>query len=257
MTSSHALSGKSSRARCAKNSGRRSARFRVQTITEILGRGVVSADATLGPAGEIASCDVVMCQSGAMLLRSSNPSSVGSSSAGRRKQIAWSRPQNRSSKVARRNFYTDDPAAMTQVGAESSTEFARLACSIAWRSPHSCQATSMPLSRLTFRGMTAVTMAVNAPLDAVRYTLDLPPSLSAEDIAARDYQNQTSGFHQAAGIGRMSDACWRRTRADAASSSCSATPRRWISDRRTTALVCSSMRSADHRHASARRARLV
>jgi hypothetical protein len=124
MTSSHALSGKSSRARCAKNSGRRSARFRVQTITEILGRGVVSADATLGPAGEIASCDVVMCQSGAMLLRSSNPSSVGSSSAGRRKQIAWSRPQNRSTKDARRNFYTDDLAAMTQVGAESSTEFA-------------------------------------------------------------------------------------------------------------------------------------
>ena len=94
----------------------------------------------------------------------------------------------------------------------------------------------MPLSRLTFRGMTAVTMAVNAPLDAVLYTLDLPPSLSAEDISARDYQNQTSGFHQAAGVGRMSDACWRRTRADAASSSCSATPRRWISDRRTDSI---------------------
>ena len=81
MTSSHALSGKSSRRRCAKNSGRRSARFRVQTITEILGRGVVSAVAALGPATENASRDVVMCQNGGVLVRSPNPSSVGSSSA--------------------------------------------------------------------------------------------------------------------------------------------------------------------------------
>jgi len=56
----------------------------------------------------------------------------------------------------------------------------------------------------TFRGVTAVTMAANAPANAVLYTLDLPPSLSATEIAARHYRNPASGFHvmAAAGVAR-------------------------------------------------------
>ena len=55
----------------------------------------------------------------------------------------------------------------------------------------------------TFRGVTAVTGG-QCSVGAVLYTLDLPPSLSTEDIAARHYQNPTSGFHQlaAAGVAR-------------------------------------------------------
>lgn len=57
----------------------------------------------------------------------------------------------------------------------------------------------------TFRGVTAVTMAANAPDGSVLYTLDLPPTLSASDIARAQYGDQPgSGFHRlaAAGVGR-------------------------------------------------------
>jgi len=55
----------------------------------------------------------------------------------------------------------------------------------------------------TFRGVTAITMAANAPADAIVYTLDLPPELTAADVADR-YSQTTSGFHRmaAAGVGR-------------------------------------------------------
>jgi predicted O-methyltransferase YrrM len=55
----------------------------------------------------------------------------------------------------------------------------------------------------TFRGVTAITMAANAPSDAIVYTLDLPPALTAADVANR-YGKTTSGFHRmaAAGVSR-------------------------------------------------------
>jgi len=55
----------------------------------------------------------------------------------------------------------------------------------------------------TFRGVTAITMAANAPPDAIVYTLDLPPDLTAADVADR-YNKTTSGFHRmaAAGVSR-------------------------------------------------------
>ena len=100
------------------------------------------------------------------------------------------------------------PAAMTQSEhAESSIEFA--AASVLDRVALAAFVRRHRPLRLfeigTFRGMTAVTMAANAPSDAVLYTLDLPPSLSAEDIAARHYQNPASGFHQMATAGVARD----------------------------------------------------
>ena len=52
----------------------------------------------------------------------------------------------------------------------------------------------------TFRGVTATTMAANAPSGSVLYTLDLPPHLSAGEIAGTHYAGNTkSGFHKLAG----------------------------------------------------------
>jgi len=55
----------------------------------------------------------------------------------------------------------------------------------------------------TFRGVTAITLAANAPSEAIVYTLDLPPELTAAEVARR-YSKTTSGFHRmaAAGVGR-------------------------------------------------------
>ena len=99
------------------------------------------------------------------------------------------------------------PAAMTQLEhTESNIEFA--AASVLDRVVLAAFVRRHRPRRLfeigTFRGVTAVTLAVNAPADAVLYTLDLPPSLSAEDIASRHYQNPASGFHKlaAAGVAR-------------------------------------------------------
>jgi len=57
----------------------------------------------------------------------------------------------------------------------------------------------------TFRGVTAVTLALNAPPDAILFTLDLPPEIETAEVAARFYSyNTASGFHQmaAAGVAR-------------------------------------------------------
>ncbi|SMG41756.1 Methyltransferase domain-containing protein [Marivirga sericea] len=49
----------------------------------------------------------------------------------------------------------------------------------------------------TFRGFTCLAMAENAPENAEIYTLDLPPELSAKNIAEKYYKKSTSsGFHQ-------------------------------------------------------------
>ncbi len=56
----------------------------------------------------------------------------------------------------------------------------------------------------TFRGVTAITMAANAASDAVVYTLDLPPALSAADVAGR-YRKPTSGFHRMTEAGAARD----------------------------------------------------
>lgn len=54
----------------------------------------------------------------------------------------------------------------------------------------------------TFRGVTALSMAVNAPTDAVLWTLDLPPELTAEEIASHYYSGSpTSGFRRMAEAG--------------------------------------------------------
>lgn len=51
----------------------------------------------------------------------------------------------------------------------------------------------------TFRGVTAMTMAANAPAGSVLYTLDLPPTMSAAQIASEHYAgNDRSGFHKLA-----------------------------------------------------------
>ena len=51
----------------------------------------------------------------------------------------------------------------------------------------------------TFRGVTAMTMAANAPAESVLYTLDLPPEMGAAEIANEHYaQNSKSGFHKLA-----------------------------------------------------------
>jgi hypothetical protein len=93
------------------------------------------------------------------------------------------------------------PGAMTQSEhAESSIEFA--AASVLDRVALAALVRRHRPPRLfeigTFRGVTAVTMAVNAPSESVLYTLDLPPALSAEEIEVRHYRNATSGFHQMA-----------------------------------------------------------
>lgn len=56
----------------------------------------------------------------------------------------------------------------------------------------------------TFRGVTALTMAANAPSEATVYTLDLPPELTSADVAAR-YDKTTSGFHRMADAGVSRD----------------------------------------------------
>lgn len=49
----------------------------------------------------------------------------------------------------------------------------------------------------TFRGFTCLALAENAPENTEIYTLDLPPELSAKDIAEKYYQSSSnSGFHQ-------------------------------------------------------------
>lgn len=49
----------------------------------------------------------------------------------------------------------------------------------------------------TFRGFTCLTLAENAPAPCDIYTLDLPPELSAKDIAEKYYKsNNNSGFHK-------------------------------------------------------------
>jgi len=54
----------------------------------------------------------------------------------------------------------------------------------------------------TFRGVTAITLAANAPPDAVLFTLDLPPELDSAEVANRFYAyNSSSGFHQMAAAG--------------------------------------------------------
>jgi predicted O-methyltransferase YrrM len=51
----------------------------------------------------------------------------------------------------------------------------------------------------TFRGVTALAMALNAPPGAELVTLDLPPELSPEQVAASFYTgSQSSGFHRMA-----------------------------------------------------------
>lgn len=51
----------------------------------------------------------------------------------------------------------------------------------------------------TFRGITALSMAANAPQDAVVWTLDLPPELSVDVVAEKYYSsNPTSGFRKLA-----------------------------------------------------------
>ncbi len=48
----------------------------------------------------------------------------------------------------------------------------------------------------TFRGFTCLTLAENAPENAEIFTLDLPPTLSAKDIADKYYKStSSSGFH--------------------------------------------------------------
>jgi predicted O-methyltransferase YrrM len=54
----------------------------------------------------------------------------------------------------------------------------------------------------TFRGVTALAMASNAPEGSVLYTLDLPPDLSVGAVASHYYSNSPgSGFHQMATAG--------------------------------------------------------
>lgn len=54
----------------------------------------------------------------------------------------------------------------------------------------------------TFRGVTALVMASNAPEGSVLRTLDLPPDLTTDDVATRYYTSSPgSGFHQMAGAG--------------------------------------------------------
>jgi len=48
----------------------------------------------------------------------------------------------------------------------------------------------------TFRGLTALTMAANASADAEVFTLDLPPTMDARQIAEIHYSNPSSGFHR-------------------------------------------------------------
>jgi predicted O-methyltransferase YrrM len=51
----------------------------------------------------------------------------------------------------------------------------------------------------SFRGVTALTMALNAPEPAVIWTLDLPPDLSSGQVASKYYEgNAKSGFHDMA-----------------------------------------------------------
>lgn len=58
----------------------------------------------------------------------------------------------------------------------------------------------------TFRGVTAVTMAMNAPEGSVLYTLDLPPALDAATILATHYQAQpTTGYRDLAQTGTARD----------------------------------------------------
>ncbi len=54
----------------------------------------------------------------------------------------------------------------------------------------------------TFRGVTALTMAANAPEGAILWTLDLPPELPPERVAEEFYAgNKRSGFHTLAAAG--------------------------------------------------------
>lgn len=54
----------------------------------------------------------------------------------------------------------------------------------------------------TFRGVTALTLAVNAPAGATVWTLDLPLTLEAGEIANQYYSsNSASGFHRMAKSG--------------------------------------------------------
>lgn len=49
----------------------------------------------------------------------------------------------------------------------------------------------------TFRGVTAVSMAQNAPAGATIWTLDLPPDMTAKDVAHTVYASANrSGFHR-------------------------------------------------------------
>ncbi len=140
------------------------------------------------------------------------------------------------------------PAAMTQLEQESSIEFAAasvldrvaLAAFVRRHRP-------LPLSRLDVSGHHGGHDGGQCPVGCrALHTRSSTFTERRGHCSPRLSEPDVRLSSKSAGVGRMSDACWRRTRADAASSSCSATPRRWISDRSTTALVCSSMRSADH-----------
>lgn len=54
----------------------------------------------------------------------------------------------------------------------------------------------------TFRGITALAMASNAPEGSILYTLDLPPELTATEVAEQHYTGSSnSGFHLMAASG--------------------------------------------------------
>jgi len=58
----------------------------------------------------------------------------------------------------------------------------------------------------TFRGVTALSMAVNCTWEAVLWTLDLPPEIGAEEVNQRYYSsNPKSGFRQLADDGTKRD----------------------------------------------------
>ena len=61
-------------------------------------------------------------------------------------------------------------------------------------------------------GVTALTMALNAPNDAIVWTLELPEQLSPEQVAAQFYRGtKRTGFHQMAseGADRLIGAAFR------------------------------------------------
>lgn len=100
------------------------------------------------------------------------------------------------------------PLALAQAGEEaSSIEFA--AASVLDRVALAALTKRQHATRLfeigTFRGVTALTLAANAPEGSVLYTLDLPPEMTPAAIAATHYAaSSTSGFDRlaASNVGR-------------------------------------------------------